>query len=168
MKKFYFSVLTTLISCACFAQEALITGYVDSPCSGADGRVLEIYVNGSIDFTGWNLVRQSNGGGFTTNIDLSSFGTISNSFAYITNDQAIFQAEFGTQTNIIENGTVSSNGDDAFQLIDDNSTVIDRFGEDGVDGTTTAWEHVDTYYLRNNGETANAGSFDATNWTFGA
>ncbi|SHI55632.1 Por secretion system C-terminal sorting domain-containing protein [Mesonia phycicola] len=168
MKKIYLSALLALISCVSFAQEALITGYVDSPCSGANGRAVEIYVNGTIDFTGWNLVRQANGGGYTTNVDLSSFGSITDSFVYITNDQAIFQAEFGTQSNIIENSTISSNGDDAFQIIDANSTVIDRFGEDGVDGTGTAWEHLDTYYLRNNGETANGGNFDATNWTFGA
>ena len=44
------------------AQEAIITGYVDSPCASAAGRTIEIYVDGTIDFstgTGWNLVRQS-------------------------------------------------------------------------------------------------------------
>ena len=168
MKKIYLSALFALISLTTFAQEALITGYVDSPCSGADGRVVEIYVNGTIDFTGWNLVRQSNGGGYTSNIDISNFGTITDDFAYITNDQITFETEFGTQTNLIENGSITSNGDDAFQLIDDNATVIDRFGEDGVDGSNTAWEHTDSYYLRTNGETANAGNFDASNWTFGA
>jgi len=37
-----------------------------------------------------------------------------------------------------------------------------------LDGGGTAWEHLDSYYLRNNSSTANAGSFDVNNWTFGA
>ncbi len=151
-----------------FAQQALITGYVDSPCPSANGRVLEIYVDGTIDFTGWTVQRQSNGNGFTTNIDLSSFATISDAFIYITNNEATFTGEFGISTNILENSNINSNGDDAFQIIDNNSIVIDRFGEDGVDGTGTAWEHEDSYYLRNNFLSANAGSFDPSNWTFGA
>ncbi len=168
MKKAYFSVLLALISFASFAQETLITGYVDSTCSGAEGRVLEIYVDGTIDFTGWNVVRQSNGGGYTSNIDISSFGTITDDFIYLTNNQTIFETEFGIQTYVIENSSINSNGDDAFQIIDDNSTVIDRFGEENVDGSGTAWEHENSYYLRNNGSTANGGNFDASNWTFGA
>ncbi|TQD39354.1 fibronectin type III domain-containing protein [Haloflavibacter putidus] len=153
------------------AQDAIITGYVDSPCSGADGRTVEIYVNGTVDFTGWNLVRQSNGGGFTTNLDLSSLGSLTDEFAYLTNDEATLDAEFSinsTNDNVIENGGISSNGDDAFQLVDASDVVIDRFGEDGVDGSGTDWEHTDTYYYRNDGATANAGVFDAINWTIGA
>ena len=150
-----------------FAQQALITGYVDSPCPSANGRVLEIYVDGTIDFTGWAVQRQSNGNGFTTNIDLSSFATISDAFIYITNNEAIFTGEFGISTNILENSNINSNGDDAFQIIDNNSIVIDRFGEDGVDGTGTAWEHEDSYYLRNDLSNANGGNFDPVNWTFG-
>ncbi len=153
------------------AQDALITGYVDSPCSGADGRTVEIYVNGTVDFTGWNLVRQSNGGGFTTNLDLSSLGSLTDEFAYITNDEATLDAEFSinsTNGNVIENGGISSNGDDAFQIVDASDVVIDRFGEDGVDGSSTDWEHTDTFYYRNDGATANAGVFDAINWTIGA
>ncbi|MBW2961420.1 choice-of-anchor I family protein [Mesonia aestuariivivens] len=173
MKKIYLAALFVFISLASFAQEALITGYVDSPCPSAEGRAIEIYVNGTIDFTGWNLARQSNGGGndnsgYSTSIDISDLGTITDDFAYITNEPTIFETEFGTQTNIIENASISSNGDDAFQLVDNNSNVIDRFGEENVDGSNTAWEHTDSFYLRNDGETANAGNFDVSNWTFGA
>ena len=57
------------------------------------------------------------------------------------------------------NSGISDNGDDAFQIVDDMGTVIDRFGEDGVDGTATAWEHEDTYYYRVNGTPANGGAF---------
>jgi hypothetical protein len=148
---------------------ALITGYIDSTCSGANGRTVEIYVDGTVDFSsGWTLQRQANGGGFTTDIDISGLGSVTDSFVYVTNDAATLDAEFSINTNVIENGSISSNGDDAFQLSDDADNLIDRFGEDGVDGTGTAWEHENTYVYRNDGSMPNNGSFDASNWTFGA
>ena len=148
---------------------ALITGYIDSTCSGADGRTVEVYVDGTVDFSsGWTLERQANGGGFTSSVDLSAFGSITDDFVYISNDAATLDTEFSINTNVIENGTISSNGDDAFQLVDDTDAVIDRFGEDGVDGTGTAWEHENTYVYRNDNSAPNAGAFDASNWTVGA
>lgn len=167
MKKLYF-LFTLLIGFASFGQEAVITGYVDSPCPSQLGRTVEIYVDGTIDFTGWNLVRQANGGGFTTNIDISGLGTLTDTFAYISNDAATVTSEFGISTNIIESGSITDNGDDAFQLIDGSSNVIDRFGEDGVDGTGTAWEHLDTYYYRVDGIPANGGAFSSVQFTYGA
>ncbi|MBT0608534.1 choice-of-anchor I family protein [Aequorivita echinoideorum] len=167
MKKITF-IVAFFAGLAAFAQETLITGYVDSPCSGAAGRVLEIYVDGTVDLTGWAVQRQSNGGTFGSNIDLSTFGTITDSFIYLTNDDTVLLNEFGISTNVLVNGGISSNGDDAFQIIDNTAAVIDRFGENGVDGTGTAWEHEDSYYLRNNFSTPNAGNFVASNWTFGA
>ena len=147
----------------------MITGYIDSTCSGADGRTVEVYVDGTVDFsTGWTLERQANGNGFTSSVDLTAFGSITDDFVYITNDAATLDTEFSINTNVIENGTISSNGDDAFQLSDDADTVIDRLGEDGVDGTGTPWEHENTYVYRNDDSTPNAGAFDPANWTVGA
>ncbi len=166
MKQITFFFLL-LLSTVTFAQQALITGYVDSPCPSAAGRVLEIYVDGTIDFTGWSLQRQSNGGGFTTSLDLSTFATISDAFIYLTNNEATFTAEFGITTNILQNAIISSNGNDGFQIVDAAMNVEDRFSEDGVNGTGTAWEHEDSFFVRNNFANANAGNFDATNWTFG-
>ena len=170
MKKNYFLtlILTLFISGLSFGQTAVITGYVDAPCSGATPRTVEIYVDGTIDFTDWDLSRQSNGGSFNYNIDLTSLGVISDAFVYVTNNTSNLDAEFGITENVISSSGISSNGDDAFQLTDNSSAVIDRFGEEGVDGTGTAWEHVDTYVYRNDGATPNAGSFDPNNWTFGA
>ncbi len=170
MKKNYFLtlLLTLFISGLSFGQTAVITGYVDAPCSGATPRTVEIYVDGTIDFTDWDLSRQSNGGSFNYNIDLTSLGVISDAFVYVTNSTSNLDAEFGITENVISSSGITSNGDDAFQLTDNSSAVIDRFGEEGVDGTGTAWEHVDTYVYRNDGATPNTGSFDPNNWTFGA
>jgi hypothetical protein len=60
-----------------FAQNPVIKGYIDSTCLNTEGRTQESYVEGRVDFTEWNIVRQSNGDGFTTNIDISVLGTAS-------------------------------------------------------------------------------------------
>ena len=168
MIKNYLALLLGLFSLCSFGQKAIITGYVDATCPGANGRVLEIYVDGTVDFTGWTLARQANGKGFSTSIDLSDLGTLKDGFAYIVNDESTFTSEFTVTGPIIENNIISSNGDDGFQLVDANTMVVDRFGEDGVDGSGTAWEHENSYYIRKNGSAANGGDFHASNWTFAA
>ncbi|AQS94205.1 hypothetical protein BXQ17_09085 [Polaribacter sp. BM10] len=176
MKKNYFlTILFTLcLASLSFGQTALITGYVDAPCSGAKPRTVEIYVSGTIDFTGWTLAKQTNGAGFEAGssnlslIDISSLGVVKDDFVYVTNDAAGLSSEFNITSNFLVSGSINSNGDDAFQLLNNSDTVIDRFGEDKVDGTSTAWEHEDTYAYRKDGETPNAGAFDASNWVFGA
>lgn len=160
-------LLSLLVTTFVFAQNPVITGYVDSTCPGANGRTLEIYVDGTVDFTDWKIVRQSNGGGFTTNINISDLGTVSDDFAYITNDENILLQEFGISTNVIVSGAINGNGDDGFQLSDPTDNVIDRFGEDGVDGTGTAWDHLDSYAYRLDGASPNAGNFNPANWIFG-
>lgn len=173
MKKNYFLtlLLTLCFSLFSFGQTALITSYVDATCPNATPRTVEIYVNGTVDFTGWSLVRQTNGGGFSpgsTTIDISGLGTITDAFAYITNDATLFGTEFGITSNVIQSTSINSNGDDGFQLVNDSSSVIDRFGVDNEDATDKDWEHVDTYVYRKDGSTPNAGVFDVNNWFIGA
>ena len=153
-----------------YAQEAIITGYVDSPCPSTLGRTVEIYVDGTVDFAsdaGWNLVRQSNGGGYTFNISLSSLGIVTDAFVYVTNDAATLSSEFGISSNVVVSTGISDNGDDAFQIIDGLTNIIDRFGQDLIDGTGTAWEHEDTFYYRVDGVPANGGAFNIVDFTYG-
>jgi hypothetical protein len=168
MKKIYFLSLTLLVAAMSYGQEAVITSYMDSGCPSQAGRTVEIYVDGTVDFTGWNLVRQSNGGGFTANIDISTLGTITDAFAYITNSSATVDAEFGITTNVIENTNVNGNGDDGWQLTDDGEVVIDRFGIEDEDATDLDWEHLDSYAYRVDGVDANGGLFVVTDFTYGA
>ena len=173
MKKNYtFTLLLTLfISALSFWQTAVITGYMDSPCTSQAGRTLEIYVDGTIDFTGWAVVRQSNGGGFdpgSTTIDISSIGSVTDAFVYLTNSATTIDTEFGITTNVLENSNINGNGDDGWQILNSSSAVVDRFGVDGEDASGKAWDHLDSYAYRKDGATPNAGSFDANNWTFGA
>jgi hypothetical protein len=173
MKKNYiFTLLLTLfISALSFGQTAVITGYMDSPCTSQLGRTLEIYVDGTIDFTGWAVVRQSNGGGFdpgSTSIDISSIGSVTDAFVYLTNSATTIDTEFGITANVLENSNINGNGDDGWQILNGSSAVVDRFGVDGEDATGTAWDHLDSYAYRMDGATPNAGAFNAANWTFGA
>jgi hypothetical protein len=69
-----------MFSSFAFAQNPVITGYIDSTCPNTEGRTQEFYVEGRVDFTEWNIMRQSNGDGFTTNIDISALGTSSDDF----------------------------------------------------------------------------------------
>lgn len=151
------------------AQEVLITGYMDSSCPQAKGRTLELYVSGTVDFSGWNLVRQSNGNGYTFNINITGLGTITDNFAYITNDSDILNQEFDLENAVIlQSGSINDNGDDAFQIVDNNGQITDRFGEENVQPVNgDTWFHQKTFYYRNNGESANYGNFNPDNWTFG-
>lgn len=151
------------------AQEVLITGYIDSSCPQAKGRTIEIYVSGTVNFSGWNLVRQSNGNGYNFNISLNSLGVLTDEFAYITNDENILQAEFNIgNAVVIQTGSINDNGDDAFQIQNQLGEIIDRFGEEGVQPThNSSWYHKKTYYYRKNGESANYGVFDVNQWIFG-
>ena len=169
MKKIYLLFVISIIASFSYAQSVVITGYADAVCPGDRGNTLEIYVNGTVNLTDWRIERQSDGGGFTTQIDISGLGQITNDFAYITNSIATFNDEFQEigASNVLENVEINSNGDDAFQIVDDMGIVIDRFGEDGVDGTGTEWEHTNSYYYREDNTSPNAGSFDASNWMFG-
>ncbi|PWG05590.1 T9SS type A sorting domain-containing protein [Polaribacter aquimarinus] len=168
-KKYFFTLLLTLsFFSISFAQQVFLTGYVDATCTGAKPRAVEIYVSGTVNLTDWKLQRQSNGGGYTSNISLTNLGTITDAFAYVTNDSTLFDFEFGINTNVIQNSGISSNGDDAFQIVNASNTVVDRFGEENVDGSGKPWEHEDTYYYRKDGATPNAGTFDVSNWIIGA
>lgn len=173
MKKNYlFTLILTLsFSLLSFGQSAVVTGYLDSTCASQAGRTLEIYVDGTINFDGWSIVRQSNGGGFdpgSATIDISSLGSVTDAFVYLTNSSTAIDTEFGITTNIIESSNINGNGDDGWQIVNSSSVVIDRFGVDGEDASGKDWEHLDSYAYRKDGATPNAGSFDSANWTFGA
>lgn len=170
MKKITFAFLFILFSYFSFAQQVYITGYVDSSCPQAKGRTLEIYVSGTVNLSAWNLKRQSNGNGYTNNISINDLGTLTDEFAYITNDEDILQQEFEIgDAKVLQTGAINDNGDDAFQIVDQFGNIIDRFGEDGVQPTNgSSWYHRKTYYYRKNGESPNQGNFDPDNWIFGA
>ncbi|SEE15070.1 T9SS type A sorting domain-containing protein [Polaribacter dokdonensis] len=171
MKKNYlFTLVTLFLTLVGTAQSVVITGYMDSPCPSQSGRTLEMYVDGTIDFTGWSVIRQSNGGGFSpgsTTIDISSLGSVTDGFVYLTNNSSTLDTEFGITANVIVSSSINGNGDDGWQVNDASDAIIDRLGVDGEDASNTAWDHVDSYLYRKDGVAPNAGSFDTNNWLYG-
>jgi hypothetical protein len=174
MKKFY-ALALLMVAGLSYGQNPIITAIVDGPCSGGTPKLLEIYANGTVDFTQYSLQNQTNanttwGTGASGTQDLSTFGTRTNTFVYVimsNNNLAQVTGEFPnvTAANSLESGTMNLNGDDRVRIINTSTTaVIDQFGVSDVDGTGTTWEWLDTYAMRNNGTGPDAGFFEA-NWT---
>jgi hypothetical protein len=170
MKKIY-TLSFILLASTMFSQTPVITALVDGPCSGGTPKVLEIYANGTVDFTLFTLENQTNANTtWTAPQSLSALGTRTNEFVYVimTNvSLALATKEFPgiVAGNSIESSTMNLNGDDKVRIINTStSAVIDQFGTGG-DGTGLTWEWLDSYAKRKNG-TVPTGSFVETDWTF--
>lgn len=173
MKKLYFTILSLFTAAIAWAQSPIITAIVDGDCMGGSPKFIEIYADGSVDFSKYTLEKQSNNNTEWSNPqDLSSLGTLTNTFAYIVKaeDLTIFKTEFPSATSHIlsKSSTVDNNGNDRIRLIETTtSKVIDQYGETDKNGTDQAWEYTDSYAKRKNGSQANAGTFNTENWLFG-
>ncbi|SHJ14853.1 Por secretion system C-terminal sorting domain-containing protein [Mesonia phycicola] len=162
-------LFTLMIASISFAQTPIITMIADGDCTGGTPKVVEIYADGTVDFSLYSIERQSNGGSWGTTTNLSSLNTVTDDFIYIyydTNSPEVFASEFPSATNVWEDGVVNFNGDDAIRIVlDSDSSVIDQYGVDAIDGSGQFWEYADGYAKRNTGTTAN-GSFNQADWTF--
>lgn len=173
MKKLYF-LLFTLVGLMSYAQTPIITAIVDGDCSGGNPKLLEIYASGTVDFSLYSLENQTNANTTWGNTqDLSALGIVTNSFVYITTtgSETALGSDFPsitfTNPNVLASNTMNVNGDDRVRIIlTADSTVIDQFGAEGIDGTGTTWEYLDSYAKRNN-NTGPDGGFNEANWTFG-
>jgi hypothetical protein len=174
MKKNYiFTLLLTFCFTALsFGQTPIITMIADGDCSGGTPKVLEVYANGTVDFTLFSLENQTNANTTWGNSqNLADFGTVTDDFVYLVNksDLTIFNAEFPSLSNakIISTGALSVNGDDRLRIVkDSDSSIIDQYGVEGTDGDGTSWEYKDGFAKRNNATVGNTGSFNDANWTF--
>lgn len=170
MKKFY-SLSFILLASTVFSQTPVLTALVDGPCPGGIPKVLEIYANGTVDFTLFTLENQTNANStWTAPQSLSALGTRTNEFVYVVmtnNTLAVATSEFPgiVAGNSLESSTMNLNGDDKVRIINTaTSVVIDQFGTGG-DGTGLAWEWLDSYAKRKNG-TVPTGTFVEADWTF--
>ncbi len=177
MKKLY-SLSLLMMTGLCFAQTPIITGLLDGSCSGGNPKAIEIYANGTVDFSNYSLEKQSNANTtWDSTLSLASFGTVTDDFIYIVNydTNPSFASEFpdipSSKILITEEGGDSTpanfNGDDSVRIIDASMNVIDQYGEDGIDGTDTAWEYLDTWVRRTDGTGPDGSTFDVNNWSIG-
>lgn len=174
MKKIYLLFILLIASSVSFGQRVALTAVIDGTCTGGEPKVVEIYVEGTIDFsvTSYDLVIRSNSNSWNnaSGQSLAALGEVTDSFAYLlgVGDTSLFTTEFGAKDHIIELGEVSSNGDDSYRIVEEVSSgvyeVIDQVGGD-TDGTGEPWEFLDSYALRVSGTGPDAG-FVQANWTF--
>ena len=148
------------------ANDIVISGVIDGPLSGGVPKAVELYViNDVADLSEYGIGSANNGGGsdgeeFTFPVQSASAGT----YLYIASEIDGFTSFFGMAPDF-DSSAMGINGDDAVELFK-GGNVIDTFGDINVDGNGTAWEYLDGWAYRSNGQTANAGTFNDENWAY--
>ena len=140
-------------------QETLIISEVTDPGDVANAKYVELYnaTDADIDLSTWQIRRYANGNTSSTNASLA--GTLASGETYVVaNNETDFTTQYGFAPDQ-SSSAISGNGDDVYELFDGTS-VIDIYGEVGVDGTGTAWEYENSRAVR----VATVGSANTT-WT---
>ncbi len=183
MRKNYFFTLFCflLISSFGFSQSVIITAIIDGKapsdgCNGSSGssnpKAVELYVDGTVDFTGYTYEVESNGssGGASWNSeDISGLGVRTDEFVYISpgSTQTLFDMYSGATSANTHDGGSSFNGNDAVRITD-GTNVIDQFGDPAdVTGSSdhdNPWAFQDSYATRKDGTTANGGTFNVADF----
>ncbi|WP_299120446.1 T9SS type A sorting domain-containing protein [uncultured Winogradskyella sp.] len=164
MKKLYF-LLFSLMGLLSFGQDLIITGIIDGPLPGGTPKGLELYVANNIaDLSVYGLESTTNGAAaagqeYTFPADAATAG----SFIYVATESTNFAQYLGVNPTYTD-GVIAVNGDDTVILYK-NGAVEDSIGEIGVDGTGTAWDHLDGWAYRVDGFGPNA-TFSEAEWTF--
>ena len=161
---FFFS----FFSISAFAQsDLIITGTFDGPLTGGHPKGVEIYVANDIaDLSIYGVGSANNGGGtdgeeYTFPAESATAG----SFIYVVAESPGFMDFFGFAANYEGGSAVSINGDDAVELFM-NGNVVDVFGDINMDGSMTAWDHLDGWAYRQSATGPDGTTFDVNNWTF--
>jgi hypothetical protein len=163
MKRLILPLLTLLIPHLSNGQ-VFITEIAD-PNNNAGARYVELYNAGgaSVDLTGWvlGLEYNANNAGPTTNNNLS--GNIAAGGFFIIADNATnFQTAFGFAPD--QDGTINSNGDDRYFLYNASSTLVDIYGQPGIDGTNLCEEFEDGRAERVASVTSGNTTWTAAEW----
>ena len=159
----------------------LISEYCDYQPSGYSGaRFIEIYNPTDTPFylgtadvdTNLYIAKYSNGN--TSSYSTILEGTIApNDVFVIANNQDKFVEIFGFEADQYSSN-ISGNGDDVFALstsgypADPGPNIFDILGEIGVDGSGTAWDHLDQTIMRNDDVLEPNTVWTASEWTIGA
>ncbi len=139
----------TLLLCmgGLFAQGTLFISEITDPGDNANGRFVEIF-NGSdatIDFgtATWYICKQTNAGSSWLDVQLT--GTLAPGAMYVVAAYTDFTTIYGTAPDDV--ASFINNGDDAFFLYSGGDhttgTLVDAYGEIGVDGSGKDWEYTD-------------------------
>ncbi len=145
-------------------SDLIITAVYDGPISG-NPKGIELYVTSAIsDLSIYGVGFANNGGG--TDGQEFTFPSVSanaGDFIYVATDSAGFASFLGFAPSYIS-GAAGINGNDAIELFK-NGTLVDLFGDVGVDGVGQPWEYTDGWASRKNC-TGPDTTFTAANWNY--
>lgn len=145
-------------------QDITIVGVIDGPLSGGTPKAIEFYViNDVADASSYAVANANNGGAFATPFNFPPIALSAGDRFHIANDVAGFTAFFGSAPDTVLS-VANINGDDVVGLFHQ-GTLVDVFGQPGVDGTGTPWEYLDGWAYRVDSTGPNA-TFTLSEWTF--
>lgn len=126
--------------------------------------MVELYALDDIpDLSAYGIGSANNGGGTDGQEFTLSGSAVAGSFVTVSKEAEEFANYFG-EGPTFTSGSVSVNGDDAIELFFDGG-VVDTYGNNGVDGTSQAWEYMDGWAYRQVGSTPGGGAFQISEWT---
>lgn len=135
-------------SCLEIVSKIVITEVAD-PENNVGARFVELYNAGETDvlLEGWQLNKYLNGSNTLSanGLDLSGLVIPSKGFVILANTS--FDSVFLQRADLVSS-YISGNGDDVYELVDNNGVIHDVFGVKGEDGTGTFWEYLDGKAVR--------------------
>jgi hypothetical protein len=149
--------------CPKIIPQILITEIAD-PENSVSSRFVELYNAGNspVNISGWKLNKYINGSETVSSNGLELSGIIkSKEFFLVANTG--FREVFGFEPNI-ESNSISGNGDDVYELVNEYGNRQDIFGVVGEDGTGTSWEYTDGKAERKLIINVSNAFFDAEEW----
>ncbi|NRD22529.1 T9SS type A sorting domain-containing protein [Winogradskyella litoriviva] len=170
-KKLLYSLILSMITLTSFSQSVKITTMVegDCPTGSLAPRVIELYVEGTVDVTDLKIQFQfASATNWVTNNNIG-VGEYTDTYLYVVNDIDAFDDNFpGVRTpQNTTIGTVLSSveGGDKVRLVDSSNSnqVIDIYGFDGQNGENASWNFSNSYVKRNSGSGPNS-TFVESEW----
>lgn len=145
-------------------------------CSGTSGfsapKVLELYINGTVDMSDYSFQVESNGvspSGIEWSSDiLSELGSVSNDYVYlVTFGETTFAEMYPDAKMTVV--TTNFDGNDAIRIVNIRTNIItdilgDPYDVSDANDNTAAWDFMDSFIQRNQGSAPNYGVFNPDEW----
>ncbi len=171
MKCSIFTVILLLIFTSVNSQSLLISAISSPIDEKTNGKFVALYnaTNSTIDFdtTPYYIARETNGGGTIGNKLL--VGQLVAKGVYVIAGRSAFIDVYAKACDCMA-GCVTGNGNDAYFLYKDgdetSGTLVDVFGELGVDGSSTAWDYTNSFVMRKPSVTSGSTVWNSQEWTF--
>ena len=155
------------IATSAHAQDLVLSGVIDGPLTGGVPKAIELYaINDIADLSAYGVASANNGSpsAGAPEFVFPAVAVSAGSYIYVATESPNFLAFFGFDPDF-NSDAASINGDDAIELYA-GSTVIDVFGEVGVDGSGQPWEYLDGWAYRNSETGPDGTVFSLASWTF--